>query len=168
MAINDICAYKDQASKGAGAYGPNVILTGHHIIPDHCFYYTSGLRGMGDLSGFLCPGVRGYTTADAPVIMVTAFPNGGKSLMHGNVHAVFDALEQQAEGAGNEWTYAQARAAAVASVAKVCGLSADSVQAVLDGYFKTTLGLTDDTLLRAGEHGTMKSAPPPRRSTRNQ
>jgi hypothetical protein len=167
MALLDICAYNDQASFGAGPCGENVILTGHHIIPDHCFYYTSGLRGKGDLSGFLCPGVKGYTTADAPVIMVTANPNGGKSLMHGNVHAIFDAIEQQAEANGNQWAYAEARAAASFSVAQACGLAQGTIAAILDAYFKTKLGVTDGTMLRAGEHGTMKDAPEPRRSSRN-
>lgn len=168
MAEFDICAYGDQGSHGAatGVLANNGTLTGHHIIPDHCLYYTSGLRGRGDLSGFLCPNVRGYTTAAAPVIILSANNNGGKSRNHGLAHAVFDPIELAASLVGNEWTYADARAAAVRSIATQFPLSEAAVTQVLDGYFVDDLGLDDATVIRAGEHGTMASAPAPRRSGR--
>ena len=170
MAQFDICAYKDQALHGAGTgiLDNDGTLTGHHIIPDHCFYYTSGLRGKGDLSGFLCPTVRAYTTADAPVILLSADNNGGKSRNHGLVHVVFDPIELKAARAnGNQWTYERVRAAAIESITTNCTIYSEAqIQKVLDDYFITTCGIALDTLIRAGEHGTMRSAPPPRKSHR--
>ena len=170
MALFDICSYKDQATYGAavGALDDGGTITGHHIIPDHCFYYTSGLRGMGDLSAFLCPGVKGYKTDDAPVIIVTADANAGKSRVHGLIHQVFDAIElAAAKKNGNQWKYSEARDAAIQSVTGNCAkYSAAGLKKILDDYFIVGCGLTDDTLVRAGEHGTMTSAPPPRRSDR--
>ena len=164
-----ICAYKDQKSNGAGpisgdsAFGT---IVGHHIIPDHCFYYTSGLRGKGDLSGFLATGCVGYSTADAPVIMVTADQNGGKSRQHGAVHQIFDPIELAASLHGAEWTYGDARAAAAKSLKDGLGVPTATTIKALNDYFANVCGLEDGTLIRAGEHGTMKSAPAPRRSTR--
>ncbi|MGB9181149.1 MAG: hypothetical protein WCB68_18090 [Pyrinomonadaceae bacterium] len=158
MALYDICAYKDVAAHiedlpelaGGGIY------TGHHIIPDHCFYYTSGLRGKGELSAFLCPGVSNYTTANGLVIIVTADSNGGKSREHGRIHDVFDPIEFAFKG-NNRWTYAEARDAAIQSVMVVCAaLTAAILEQTLDAYYKTTCRMTDATLLRAGEHGAMK------------
>jgi hypothetical protein len=65
------------------------------------------------------------------------------------------------------WTFARAPAAAVASLDKVCGLAQGTISAMLEAYFKTKLGVTDGTTLRAGEHGTMKDASESRRSTRD-
>jgi hypothetical protein len=164
----DICSYAEQGLYGAatGILAEDGTLTGHHMIPDHCLYYTSGLRGKGDLTGFACPGVSGYHIMDAPVIILSADRNGGKSRNHGLAHAIFDPIEVAAAMGGSEWTYADARAAAVKSIATQFKPSADLVTAALDGYFKDKLGIEDDTLLRAGEHGTMSSAPAPRRSSR--
>lgn len=168
MAEFDICAYGDTALHGGGTgiLENNGTLTGHHIIPDHCFFYTGGMRGKGDLSAFLCPGVRGYRDSEAPVILLTADHDGGKSRHHGLVHAWFDPIEMTASLGGNEWTYADARAAAADSIAQQFPPSAATIEAALDAYFVDELGLDDDTVLRAGERGTMKSAPPPRRSAR--
>jgi hypothetical protein len=33
----DIGYYRDQNTMGAGMIDANTRLTGHHIIPDHCF-----------------------------------------------------------------------------------------------------------------------------------
>lgn len=169
MGLHAICAYKDQAVNGATTSGlaGGGAITGHHIIPDHCFYYTSGLRGKGDLSGFLVPGASGYTTADAPVILVTADANGGKSREHGNIHAVFDPIELAAAHAnGNQWTYEDARAAAVKSLVDVLGCDKGTVENALDSYFVDTCGLDMGSIIRAGEHGTMKDKPPSRKSPR--
>lgn len=162
MALHGFCAYGKQGENGAGACGTGVI-TGHHIIPDHCFHYCSG-RGKES-----CVVIDGYTIDDAPVVLVTADANGGKSREHGTIHAVFDPLELKAqllEDSSNEWTYADARAAAVESVHKCLGLAKADIQKVLDDYFMTNLGMSTSTLLRAGEHGVMKHAPDPRRSKR--
>jgi hypothetical protein len=163
-----ICAYKDQAAHGAatGILPDDGTLTGHHMIPDHCFFYTSGLRGKGYLGAFWCPGVMFYDINDAPVILLSADNNGGKSRNHGLAHAVFDPIETTASQTGNEWTYAEARAAAVRSIATQFSPSEATVRDALDNYFIATLGMTDDTVIRAGEHGTMASAPEPRRSGR--
>lgn len=169
MAEFDICAYGHQAMHGAatGILTGNGTLTGHHIIPDHCFYYTSGLRGMGDLSGFLCPGIYGYTTMSAPVIIVSADFNGGKSRNHGLIHAIFDPVEEHAAKAGgNQWTYAAAKTAALHSLSISAFPNVPNVEAILDAYFKGQCGIGDDTMLRAGEHGTMASRPAPRSSGR--
>ena len=160
MALHDICAYGDAAKFGAGKDKAGGSITGHHIIPDHCFYYTGG-RGKES-----CPVIDDYDINDAPVVIVTADANGGKSKEHGAVHSVFDPLELAAQKEDNEWTYAEARDAAVKSVNKALGLSAATVKAKLDAYFLTTLGLSEQSLIRAGEHGTMKHAPNPRRSKR--
>ncbi|MBL8447817.1 MAG: hypothetical protein JNJ44_10440 [Zoogloeaceae bacterium] len=172
MAMFDICAYRDQALHGAGGgiLPDGGTITGHHIIPDHCFYYTSGLRGHGDLSGFLCPSVgRGYSTAKAPVIIVDADANGGKSRRHGLIHSVFDPIELSARIAnGNQWTYGEAKAAAIRSVVTNCGrYSAQELGEILDEYFMGQCLMDDHSVIRAGETGTMKTAPEPRRSHRN-
>ncbi len=148
---------------GAGMIEANVRLTGHHIIPDHCFYYTSG---SGKESCVLSPG---YSISDAPVIMLTAEENGGKSLIHGVVHQCFDPYEYQAANAnGNQWTYEDAKNCAINSVftGAACHLSKEDLSSLLDEYFIGHCGLTNDTLIRAGEHGVMTSAPAPRRSDR--
>lgn len=158
MALYDICAYKDVAAHiiGLPALPNGGIYTGHHIIPDHCFYFTSGLRGKGELSAFLCPGVSNYTTNDGLVIIVTADSNGGKSREHGRIHDVFDPLEDGFKGS-HQWTYAEARDAGIQSVMAVCAaLTAPSLEVILDAYYKTTCKIKNTTYLRAGEHGAMK------------
>ena len=169
MPLHSICAYKDQKANGAsvGTLEGSGTITGHHIIPDHCLFYTSGLRGKGDLSAFLAPGVTKYTTEDAPVILVTADNNGGKTREHGNVHAIFDPIESAAgrRNGDNQWTYEEARAAAVKSL-EALGCTKATVEKALDDYFVTICGLTMGTLIRAGEHGTMKNRPAPRKSGR--
>jgi hypothetical protein len=159
MPLHGFCSYGEQKAHGAGPSGGGCI-TGHHIIPDHCFYFTSG-KGKES-----CLVIEGYSISDAPVVLVTADANGGKSREHGNVHAVFDPIELKAQQDGNEWTYKDARAAAVKSLHDVLGLSAASVQKVLDDYFVVGLGMAEDKLIRAGEHGTMTTKPEPRRSKR--
>ena len=156
------CSYKDQGKNGAGPEGDGCI-TGHHIIPDHCFYYTSG-RGKE-----ACTVVDGYHIGDAPVVLVRADRNGGKSREHGQVHAVFDPIELSAQtenGNANQWSYREARDAAIKSLVDVVGADGAVVLGILDRYFMNSLGLSEDSLIRAGEHGTMKNAPNPRRSTR--
>jgi hypothetical protein len=170
MALFDICAYRDQGAHGAGGgiLADGGSITGHHIIPDHCFYYTAGLRGGGGLSAFLCPGLREYKTANAPVIIVTADANGGKSRQHGLIHAVFDPIELEARiKNGNQWTYREAKTAAIQSVLNLCHrYSGAELEEILDEYFKGRCLIVDDMLIRAGEHGTMKTAPLPRSSER--
>ncbi|HLY75583.1 MAG TPA: hypothetical protein VKU80_15790 [Planctomycetota bacterium] len=158
MALWDICAYKDVSTHitGLPALSGGGIYTGHHMIPDHCWYYTKGLRGKGDLSAFLCPTVHSYKDDDAPVIIVTADANGGKSRIHGVVHQFFDPVE---DGKGSSWSYKEARLAAVSSVlsaqkaegAKSPWSSANLI-AKLDEYFVKVCGVNDATMIRAGEH----------------
>lgn len=111
---------------------------------------------------------RGYSTANAPVIIVDADANGGKSRRHGLIHAVFDPIELNARIAnGNQWTYGAAKAAAIQSVTLNCGrYSAQELADILDDYFRGQCLMDDESLIRAGETGTMKSAPEPRRSSR--
>ena len=96
-AHNHLCHYRDVADviqAHPNDFPPlpdNGIYTGHHLIPDHCFYHTSGLRGMGDPDAFLC--VPRYHTLDAPVIIVTADANGGKWAEHKAIHDTFDGFE---------------------------------------------------------------------------
>lgn len=174
MPRHTICAYADQAEHGAGpaliSDGTQGLLTGHHMIPDHCFYYTGGLRGKGDLSYFLCPDVVGYTTGSAPVIIVEADKTGGKSHEHGRIHSLFDVNESiaaRANSNANEWTYANARAVAVSSVRNCITLYSEAeLIDILDSYYKGECGIIDGTLLRAGEHGSMKTKPTARKSKR--
>ncbi|NDR57389.1 hypothetical protein [Aliiruegeria sabulilitoris] len=154
------CAYRDQRVHGAGPQGDGCI-TGHHIIPDHCFYYTFG---AGKKS---CPVVAGYKTGNAPVVLVTANRNGGKSREHGQVHAVFDPIELKAQRNGsNQWTYREARDAAIKSLKDALGADEEVVREKLDEYFMYELGLTEDNLIKAGDHGVMASAPDPRRNAK--
>ncbi|MBC7910464.1 MAG: hypothetical protein H7Y30_08190 [Pyrinomonadaceae bacterium] len=162
MAEWDICAYRDVArhTSELEALSEGGIYTGHHIIPDHCFFYTSGLRKFGGGSDFLCPGVTNYHTDDAPVIIVTADFNGGKSRNHGMIHLEFDAEENRFQRT-HRWEYQEARAAAINSIMfNYAGMSEVALSQVLDAYFKVTCGIRDTTYLRAGEHGTMPGIKP--------
>lgn len=169
MALHEICRYDQQAAHGAGAMAGGGTITGHHLIADHCLYYVGGLRGMGDLSAFLCPGLSLYSTGSAPVVLVTADDNGGKSREHGLIHAIFDPLERKAATAnGNQWTYAEARAAAVYSVSTVLSCwGSTQLTKILDDYFKGQCGLDDASMIRAGETGVMSSFTAIRKSGRD-
>jgi hypothetical protein len=87
-----IASYSMSCS-GQGANLGNAFLTGHNIIPDHCFYIASGGRAA-QVPQMRLLGTASYRTDDAPVIMLTADQYGGKTLHHGKVHAYFDPIEK--------------------------------------------------------------------------
>ena len=147
-AHNILCRYKDTAGSigGFAALPDGGIYTGHHLIADHCFMIAAGIRGAyGSLLVF-----QGYNVDEAPVVIVTADANGGKSREHGGVHLQFDPAEASFKD-DQQWTYKQAREAAVDSVFAALGLVKVNVRTYLDAYFKLTLGMDDTTMLRAGE-----------------
>jgi hypothetical protein len=161
------CAYSAVPAHivGAPALLDGGIWTGHHIIPDHCFYFTSGLRGRGDLTAFLQPGCAGYRTDDAPTIVVDADSNGGKSRTHGAIHDIFDKLESKA-AKGKTWTYHEALEAAIDSINTVLGaVAAGQAEMQMAAYFETQLGISKNAKLRAGERTALPNPTP--RTTRN-
>lgn len=153
-----ICAYRDVAARvGAQVPPTGGRYTGHHIIPDHCWYYASGVDG----DAFLCPGVKNYHPQNAPVIIVSADFNGGKSQNHGLIHSVFDPEENLA-AKNRQWTYTEARSAAIRSIEVVqrhqvvaSPWSAAQLFQSLNSYFINTCGVLDTTVLRAGEHASL-------------
>jgi len=151
-----IVTYKQ--SKDAAEKWDSGCITGHHVIPDHCFMYAPGVRGAkgGALN---VPGAEAYSEDDAPVILLTADDFGSTHLyMHSAVHAEYDPVEAAWVEAGNtKWTYAQARDAGVTSVLKAQakyavknGWTRAALTAVLDAYYVDELGLDVATWLRAG------------------
>ncbi|MDX1605513.1 MAG: hypothetical protein R3202_04920 [Candidatus Competibacterales bacterium] len=159
MAHLSICAYRDVPNRIANlpALPNGGIYTGHHVIPDHCWYVTSGLRGRGDLGAFLIPGCKHYRTDQAPVIIVTADANGGKSREHGKIHDIFDPLEFNNKPS---WTYEEALDAAKQSIEGNFGLAKWLfVKEEMEKYFQRQCGVKMDTELRAGEHSVHPRAP---------
>jgi len=145
-AHNILCSYREvkQNIGGFPALPDGGIYTGHHLIPDHCFMISFGVRGG---SGSLTV-VPHYSEMDAPVIVVTADANGGKSREHGVVHSSFDP-EEGGFVSAKQWTYAEAREAAIESVFHL--LDKITVGNHMDKYFKHTLGMDDYSMVRAGE-----------------
>ncbi|MFT6903791.1 MAG: hypothetical protein ACJAS1_000436 [Oleiphilaceae bacterium] len=168
-----ICSY-DEAKAGNFGAGENDKsstgwLTGHHLIPDHCFFYTGGLRGRGDVSGFLIPVLKGkgYTEGSAPVILLSSDHTGAPTANHKTAHDTFDPIENKvAIKGGYEWTYAEAVEASVKSL-KVFGRE-EEVRGELKKYFVDKMGLDDESILRAGTAGkTMSSYNKVHKSKRN-
>jgi len=167
-----ICSYQEamdgEFGAGASDKSPSGWLTGHHLIPDHCFFYTGGLRGKGDVSGFLIPVLKGtrYTEASAPVILLSSDHFGAPTHNHKKAHDVFDPIENEfGRNQGNEWTFADAVEASVKSL-KIFGVE-DAVRKELKKYFMDGLGLDNESILRAGNSGkAMKSYTVPSRPKR--
>jgi len=115
-----------------------------------------GVRG-GNLDLLI---VHDYNENDAPVIIVTADANGGKSREHLNAHRIFDPKED-AFCDHQQWTYTDARQAALDSVAQF-GLNNITVGQHLDKYFITKLKMNMHTYLRAGERSVFPGYAPKR------
>jgi len=160
-----ICTYQESVNKLYGA-GPNDNsssgwLTGHHLIPDHCFFKVGSLRGMGNLGDFLIDDLAGkpYSEMSAPVILLSSKQTGAPTHNHRKVHAIFDPKENDLAGSDYTWTYGQAVALCLESL-EAFGAGVKSEAAIaLKRYFETHLGLTNESELRAGTNGkSMQSA----------
>lgn len=167
----DIMSYKAATRKNMQAQGIHAVgfLTGHHIIPDHCFYVAKGARQLGGSLQMLIKGASRYNTNQAPVIVLSSDATGGKVLNHGRVHAVFDPAEKMLAKIQSTWTYAEVKALAIQSVIAVTGPQLKGKLSMeLDNYFVNRLGMKKNTMLRCGEHTKCLhlAAKPPRKSMR--
>jgi hypothetical protein len=153
-----ICTFQESEKKQFGA-GENALsgsgwLTGHHLIPDHCFYYTGGLRGRGDLAAFLIPDLKGklYSEGSSPVILLSSNQQGAPTHNHQVAHGIFDPIENLAALKDTfQWTYGAAVEACVKSLKTF--VNELVIRNTLKNYFEIGLGLTADSLLRAGNSG---------------
>ena len=131
-------------------------LTGHHMIPDHCFYICKGGRTAQGVQSMQILGTASYRTDDAPVIMLLSDQTGGKILNHGYVHDNFDPVEK-AKSVNGTWSYEEVRSVAVESITDVFGggIAAATIEGALDDYFVDTIGLQSGSVLRCGEHSSL-------------
>ena len=81
----EIMSYREACALSRYDLGGGIFLTGHHIIPDHCFYIYSGGRAA-QVDQMRLQGTGAYSTDEAPVILLKADENGGKTENHGAVH----------------------------------------------------------------------------------
>ncbi len=137
--------------------GPSAYLTGHHIIPDHCFYICKGGRSAQGVKNMRVMGVGAYNTLNAPVILLTSDVGGGKALHHGEVHANFDPVEKNTALTNIAWSYGDVKDLAIRSILDVFGgtITADTIEAQLDAYFITQLGMKNSSMIRCGEHSSL-------------
>ena len=155
----EIMSYAESCALERKPLGPGMYLTGHHMIPDHCFYVCKGGRTAQGVKTMQILGTAAYRTDAAPVIMLTSDSTGGKMLNHGYVHDHFDPVEKE-RSVNNTWTYEEVRAVAVESITSVFdGVSAATIESALDRYFVDTIGLQARSVLRCGEHSSLADSP---------
>lgn len=155
-----IMSYREACALNRYDLGGGVFLTGHHIIPDHCFYIYSGGRAA-QVDQMRLQGTGAYSTDDAPVILLTADASGGKTANHGAVHASFDPVEKARFAGGQDtWTYDEVKMAAVTSVLAVFSGGgnplANKIAADLDSYFLPRFANGGNQILRCGESANLK------------
>jgi hypothetical protein len=128
-------------------------MTGHHVIPAHCFM-PPGTRGEGGDARY--PGCEGYSINDAPCVCVEG---EGKEKEHGEIHKIIDAAEDKHLDAGKagSWTYAEASTQSSKAVAEVTKCDEKCIQSQVDAYHQKKDGKTpaiaNDTKLRADSSG---------------
>ena len=152
----EMMSYAEACALERKPVGPTMYLTGHHILPDHCFYICKGGRRAQGVQSMQILGTAAYRTDAAPVIMLTSDFTGGKIFNHGDVHKIFDPIEKEKASQGT-WTYEQVRELAVESITRVFGdgISSATIEGVLDAYFIDTIGLQLNSKLRCGEHSSL-------------
>lgn len=147
-------------------YSPNCCeaegKTPHHVLPKHCFMPPKGAK-----TGKRYEGCEKYDPNKAPCICVTGStkssvdPDTGDKAEHGQVHDLFDFLEDlnKEDGKAGTWPYEEARdtaAVAVNAVFPDCDPACTAAQ--LDKYHQEVAGIEDDTALRADSAGKAKPA----------
>lgn len=129
--------------------------TPHHVVPVHCFM-PPGVREAGGSERYV--GCAGYDPDKAPCICVEG---AGKEKKHGDIHEVFDALEDEhldehlVDGKAGSWSYLEASIAGAESVCAAVGCDPVCTKAQLDAYHQEQgrPKLKDDTPLRADSNG---------------
>jgi hypothetical protein len=121
--------------------------TGHHLIPNHCFFKFGGDSRISNL----VTGCEKYRNDQAVTICVEGISWHEKE--HRKMHNRIDAAEasyvlERRGGIGQDrhWTYSEAKEAAIKS-AHPCG--ARCIEAQLKDYYERHCGLKPDTRLRS-------------------
>lgn len=138
--------YKDGCPEGK---------TPHHVIPVHCFM-GKGARSLPKAQRIekQFDGCKNYDPNLAPCICVEG---SGKVGQHGNIHAVFDKIEDshllslEPRKAGN-WDYKEAKEAGKQSIKDKC--SDGCIELQLKNYHEQDeVGIKENTKLRADSSG---------------
>lgn len=123
--------------------------TGHHAIPVHCYMAPSARSmKMADRNARRYKGAENYRLRQAVVICVDG---AGKEKTHGEIHDLFDAMEDDPKRKG-VWTAKQAENAAVKSICKVTKCSPKCIRAQIRHNNKK-MKIDDKTVLRADSTG---------------
>jgi hypothetical protein len=140
--------YKPELKEGqVGCCSP---LTGHHVIPAHCFM-PPGVRAAGGSERY--PECEAYDPDAAPCICVEG---AGKEKEHGDIHEICDMLEDShmENGSAGSWSVSDSATACAMSVNEVTNCDEDCIKAQVDQYHKENCGMKDGTPLRANSAGT--------------
>jgi hypothetical protein len=133
-------------------------MTGHHLVPVHCFM-DPGEREEG--GGEVYQDWKGYHENFAPCICTDKAKKGQKlGPSHEAMHTCFDQKEDDhsiRKGKKGTWTYAQAREAAAICAEETFGCKKKCIEAQLDEYHKNTTSVRkkplDQRTLRADSRG---------------